>query len=170
MAAELQAKDLTGGVVYGHLRNLAGAVWNGSAFVAWNVANWATYALALTEQTGSGFFTANMPAGLAAGIYSVNYYRQAGASPAQGDFELPAVWFEWNGLSVAGFTTPQPELTAVPAATPAPWQALQLLYQALRNPRPSTASADKVTTDAGATVGTATVSFDGTTFTRSKMT
>lgn len=43
--------------------NAAGQVWNGSAFVNWNAADFASYRVAATEDPGSGTFKATPPAG-----------------------------------------------------------------------------------------------------------
>ena len=60
------------------------------------------------------------------------------------------------------------ELTVDPTATPTAKDALMLGYMAQRNARTTTASADTIKNDAGTTILTATVSDDGTTFTKAK--
>ena len=61
------------------------------------------------------------------------------------------------------------ELVAVPAASPTIAQGLALLYMALRNSSTATATARTVKNDAGTTIGTATMSDNGTTFTQGKL-
>ena len=60
------------------------------------------------------------------------------------------------------------ELDAIPSATPEARQAVMLLYQALRNKRDTTATADEIHDDAGNVIGDATLSDDGSTFTKGK--
>lgn len=59
---------------------------------------------------------------------------------------------------------------AAPTATPTIRTALMLLYMALRNARATTASADTITNDAGTTIATATLSDNGTTFSKGEYT
>ena len=73
MTKELQAQLSTGSTLYAILLNSVGQVWNGSAFVAVNGANWATYDIALTESV-AGLYTADMPA-VDAGVYSYVIYE-----------------------------------------------------------------------------------------------
>jgi hypothetical protein len=60
------------------------------------------------------------------------------------------------------------ELTGIPSASPALKDALALLYMAVRNLRTTTATADTISNDAGATIATATLSDNGTTFSKSE--
>lgn len=63
-----------------------------------------------------------------------------------------------------------PELAAgIPTATPTLQEAAMLAYMALRNKYTSTATLIEVKDDAGATIAKATVSDNGTTFTREEM-
>ena len=66
---------------------ITGQVWNNNthAFENWNSANWAQYAIALTEKTGSGYYTAAIPAGVSGALVSDVLYLQAGGSPASSD-------------------------------------------------------------------------------------
>ena len=60
------------------------------------------------------------------------------------------------------------ELGAIPSATPAASDALMLQFMALRNLRETTATADRIKNDVGTTIATATLSDDGTTFTKTE--
>lgn len=62
------------------------------------------------------------------------------------------------------------ELSAVPSPTAKIVDAVCWLYMALRNLRATTATQDTVTNTANTVIGTATVSDDGTTFTKTKYT
>lgn len=88
MANEIQISrpDLAGSTLYALRRNAAGAVWNGSAFVAYATADLATYAIALTQQgTASGYFVGDAPVPGVPG--SVVVMVRAGGSPAEGDLQ-----------------------------------------------------------------------------------
>ena len=66
---------------------LTGQVWNNvtPAWETYNAAHWAQYAIALTEQAGSGYYTALRPPTIAGALVSDVLYQQAGGSPAIGD-------------------------------------------------------------------------------------
>lgn len=98
MANELQAYTTTGGTVYAVLLNSVGQIWNGSAFVAINGANWTSYDIALTEAT-AGIYLGAMPA-VSAGGYAYIAYTQAGASPAITDTTAGNGYLEWDGTNV----------------------------------------------------------------------
>lgn len=72
--------------------------YNGSAFEDMLTANWNGYDLPLTEQDSTGYYYADMPAGLPAGLYSYVLYQRVGVTPAPTDnrFGGPAV-IEWSG-------------------------------------------------------------------------
>lgn len=100
MAGEIQTADISGKNVYALVRNVAGDIWNGSAFVSYATANLASYAISLTEQgTASAYYTGTFPA-LAAGVYSIVAYERAGGSPAEGDRLIAAGNLEWDGSAV----------------------------------------------------------------------
>ena len=61
---------------------------------------------------------------------------------------------------------PMPELAGVPSATPTQAQASMWAYMKGRNLHTTTATTDTVTNDAGASIATAAVSDNGTTFTK----
>ena len=83
------APGQSGLTVYGFIRDEAtGLIFNGTSMVTWNASNWATYAVALIEQTGSGYYSASFPSGLPPSTYSVVLYQQAGGSPVSTDNEL----------------------------------------------------------------------------------
>ncbi len=66
-----------------------GQVWNkdSAAFENYNQGNWIHYAVPLTEQTSSGYYSAAYPSGIAAGTLSTDcLYQQNGATPV-----LPAL-------------------------------------------------------------------------------
>jgi hypothetical protein len=100
MANELQAHGLgTGKTLYCPLVNAVGRYYNGATFGAFSAADWADYAIALTE-IGAGSYMATMPA-VAAGQYSYAVYEQAGASPAVTDTFRGLGSLDWTGTGVA---------------------------------------------------------------------
>lgn len=96
----------TGQTLYATIRNLAGQIWNGSAFEAYATANIATYDIALTEQgTASKVYAFTFPAAItASGMYFVDIYVYAVAgTPAETD--SGPLWREnidWDGSAIGG--------------------------------------------------------------------
>lgn len=121
MAGELQAPYLTGRTVYAVVRNAVGEAWNtdSEAFEAYQTANYADYAIALTEQGTAGqVYAGDMPAA-AAGVYGVTVHDQAGGSPAEGDLVVGAGSVEWDGTVVASVASRLAAEDYVPATTAA---------------------------------------------------
>ena len=78
----------TGATLYAVIHSaLAGTVWNqtNSAFESYNSAHWTQYAVALTEQTSSGYYSAAAPAGIGNILTTECVYSQVGGSPALSD-------------------------------------------------------------------------------------
>ncbi len=105
MAGEIElAYGTTGRTLYAVVRSTTGTVWNtaGSAFEAFNAANWADYDVALAEQGASGYYVGDFPAGIVtAGVYNVEARDRAGGSPAVTDPPAGAGSLEWTGSAVA---------------------------------------------------------------------
>jgi hypothetical protein len=84
----IQAVYTTGATLYAVLHDsIGGKVFNATnnGWEAYNQAHWSQYAIALTEQTGSGYYTAQRPA-IASGYLTTEcIYLQAGAGPASTD-------------------------------------------------------------------------------------
>jgi|GEM_PF-606731 len=73
---------VTGKVLYA-LVSQSGRIYDGTATLATiAAASWAAYAIPLTEQDGTGIYTADFPAVLAAGLYEISVRLCAGATPA----------------------------------------------------------------------------------------
>jgi hypothetical protein len=84
----IEALFTSGSTLYAVIRNrLTGQVWNNSTpgFEVFNSAHWSQYAIALTEQSPTGYYTATRPAGLAGALVSESIYQQGGGSPATSD-------------------------------------------------------------------------------------
>lgn len=86
MASQIQIQGDSGLDVYAVVRRVDnGQVWNGMTFESLSPANWSDYVVSLSEQSTTGYYIANLPAGLAAGEYSVVAYEQLGEDPASSD-------------------------------------------------------------------------------------
>jgi hypothetical protein len=89
-----------GATLYAVIENAAGLLWrtDTSVFEAYNSANWASYALLLTEQSGSGRYRANFPPAIAAGKYNITAYARSGVSAALTDIVVGVGGsIEWDG-------------------------------------------------------------------------
>lgn len=126
--ASLEVFSATGNTLYVVLRNVSNQVWNvgAAAWQTYNVANWAQYAIPLTEDTSSGWYTAAVPAGISTTtVLRILVYGQLGGSPAAGDDNLGVSISTWTGstwstsvdvASISGSTTAAIRL-ALSAAT-----------------------------------------------------
>lgn len=100
MAGLITVGGQKGLTTYAFVRDSTGAIWNGSSFVSYNAANWATYVVSMTEQTSSGFYTGTFPASISAGRYYITVHAQIGGSPAAGDEVIGQGSINWDGSSV----------------------------------------------------------------------
>jgi len=81
--------------------------------------------------------------------------------------DVPGLIAALNDVSVANILAGTvTELASVPAASPTLAQAIAFLYMAVRNKRDTTASSDEIHNAAGSVIGTATVSDDAVTFSK----
>lgn len=74
-----------------------GSFANGTSLEAFSAGHWTNYAVTLADNNTIGRYLGSMPL-VTAGLYQVNYYRQAGGSPATSD--APAIVteeFQWTG-------------------------------------------------------------------------
>lgn len=99
MAGLIVTSGQSGLNMYAFVRNESGQIWNGSAFAAYNVANWATYNINLTEQTSSGYYSGAFPS-TSAGRYHVSIHARLGASPAAGDEVVGQGFIVFDGTDV----------------------------------------------------------------------
>lgn len=99
MAGELQVSYRTAKTVYVLVRNTAGQVYNGSAFVTYATADYVGYAISLAEQgTASAYYVGDFPA-VAAGRYNVIAKERVGSSPDETDPTIGAETFDWNATA-----------------------------------------------------------------------
>jgi hypothetical protein len=97
MAGELKGVATPGSIVYAHI--LRGAqIWNGTTFISYSSAAYASYTIALTEQGSSGVFVGDFPVAItSADTYDVFYYLMEGAAPAEGDRIISTGSVQWSG-------------------------------------------------------------------------
>lgn len=94
----------SGATLYAVIHNKDGTVWNNinSDFESYNSANWAQYAVALTEQSSSGYYRASPPAGIGSALTTECIYSQVGGSPALSDAQPgPAGIGQAQGVDIA---------------------------------------------------------------------
>lgn len=173
MAAIIEVISSTGQTLYSVVHNGTGQLWNtsGVAFENFNSAHWANYVISLTEQSPTGYYSAAFPTSIGAGKYTEVFYQGAGATT---DPVIGSGAIYWNGTTeeqgVGSVMNSQTfsELGSVPPATPTLAQAIMMLYMSIRNVHSATAIQEIIKNDAGTTIGTATLSDNGTTTTKGK--
>jgi hypothetical protein len=168
----------------------AGLVWNGATFAAVTAAAKAAGAVTLVQQDVTLDYFGSIPGGInTAGDLEIQVVAQAGV--ATGD--EPAIAsgvIVWSGTAeipmaaIAGYidsevaaiktvtdqlVAAQAEPVAVPAANATPLQKLAWLFTLARNKITQSATTQTLRNDGDtASIGSTTVSDDGTTFTRGK--
>jgi hypothetical protein len=131
-----------------------------------------------TPQTGDAFLRLGAPAGasVSADIAEIEGETDSIQTSTSGLTFTVANQVDSNVITKTGFGLASSgldsvlvsDLAGVPTLTAKIVDAIAFLYMGLRNLRTTTASQDKVSNDSGSTIGTATVSDDGTTFTKNK--
>ncbi|MCX5647015.1 MAG: hypothetical protein NTZ17_20390 [Phycisphaerae bacterium] len=100
MANEIQADYASGNTLYAVIRNRSGQVWLPAqqTFENWGLGGHTAddYDLALTDRTGSRYI-GDFDPGLPSGDYCVQIFRQAGATPADGDMLVSSREILWTG-------------------------------------------------------------------------
>ena len=84
----IEVVNASGSNIYVVLKNrITGQTWNNNTpgWETFNPAHWSDYFVALTEDTGSGYYWAARPAGVAGSLVTDVFYVRAGASPATTD-------------------------------------------------------------------------------------
>lgn len=117
MSGVIRGASITGLTIYVHIVDVSGQRWNGTAFEAYNAADYALYSIATTEQGSSGVFTATFPALIEAGLYNLFFYRQLGASPAEGDSIAGTAQMNWDGTDEIEDASPDNTTPALIIAT-----------------------------------------------------
>ena len=95
MSAIISAQMSYSGVtLYAIVRDLSGLVANGSTLEPYNVSNYATYIIAMSEQVPTGYFKCAFPSYLARGKYTFSIHQGTGVA---GDLAVDQGDIDWNG-------------------------------------------------------------------------
>lgn len=117
MANEITARwHDTGVTLYAQVLDATGQIYNGSTFEVPVDANWGTYDIALTEAGTTRIYRASFPA-VAAGVYSLLIYLQAGGSPAVADTLIGLGDMAWSGTAAVLGASGDAVLAAIGALT-----------------------------------------------------
>jgi len=171
----------SGASLYALIRDSqTGLIWNGAALTTYNVSNYSSYVIPMTEQVPTGYFIASFPA-LPAGLYSYSVHQGAGIA---GDPSIDRGVMDWDG-SEENFVGNIPievktqiddslgtdtiaELSTVPGATPTLKSAIMFLFMAFRNKRTSTATTINVYDSSGTSIAVAGQSDNGVIYNKDK--
>lgn len=90
MTTPIETAYATGMSLYVVIHNPNGKVWNTNtlAFENYNSAHWGQYAISMTEQTNSGYYSAPYPTQIEDVLTSEALYIRGGGSPALGDSSI----------------------------------------------------------------------------------
>lgn len=98
MANELQVPYyISGATLYVIISNAAAQIWDGTAFVPYVSANYATYARSLVEQGAAEMWLGNWPTAIPNGSYSYVAYVRYGATAAETDKPCASLNYFWGG-------------------------------------------------------------------------
>lgn len=90
------------------------AQWaNGSTLEDFDVADYAGYVVAATEDGSTGIFVGDFPSGLPAGSYDAVLFLKAGGSPANGDRAVGVQSISWQGVAGTAGLIPVGTLTGL---------------------------------------------------------
>ena len=98
----------------------AGKFWNGSAWETKAAANWAGFAIALSESSGNYQYVGTMPATgplAAAALVTIHIHERAGATAAICDPRLASQEFLWTGSRLLGTAKAMEAILAVVAGS-----------------------------------------------------
>ena len=104
MANELRlAHTTTGEPIYAIVRNENGDPWNfgAGAFNTYDASNFSNYTLNMTEQGGSRYYHASMPAAAAGLYFAAFYHMQSFGAPVEGDPLVGQQTIDWRSSQTA---------------------------------------------------------------------
>jgi hypothetical protein len=105
MSNELIAPASPGLTIDANVISSTAQRWNGTAFETYSSANYANYAITMTENGSSGIYIGSFPTTITTGgTYQIIFYRRSGASPAEGDAIVSTQDLVWNGSAVVSGT------------------------------------------------------------------
>lgn len=118
MSNEFHVVGPTGQTCYFHLFNSASQRANitNEVFEVFSAADYGDYDFPAIEDGSTGVFIGSMPTWAAAGAYDAVLFRQAGASPANGDRAQGAQGYTWRGVGGSVGTIPLGSLTGTQMA------------------------------------------------------
>jgi len=166
LAQDIQVSYQPGKTLYAIVLNSAGQAWTGYAFEAPVTGDWASYANALTEATGTGLYFAAFPGGITEpGPYRVVVYAQAGGSPSYAnDTVVSEGLAQWTGAglvtAVGGFGTGQDPASQLFANER--FRAMASYVDGKYAYNPATGVLTLYDTDGATVLLTATLTFDST--------
>lgn len=105
----IEAIYLVGANLYVVIHAPDGTVWNNNtlAFEAYNPSNWSNYAIALTEQAGSGYYRGTYPVAIAGVLTTEVLYERVGGAPALSDAPPKGI-LQSQGMDVGAVAGSQP--------------------------------------------------------------
>lgn len=116
MSGYIEAFAASGLNLYAMVRNQDRQAWNTGivAFQNWNPSSWTDYALAMTEDTSSGFYSVAVPPAIGAQRLTLLVYQRAGGTPAVGDEPFGNSTGLWDGSKwESGWSTQVRSLTTM---------------------------------------------------------
>ena len=101
MSAILELPSATSGQwIYATVHDKAAKLANGVSTEIFNSSNWSTYAIALSEQGTTGYYSATFPVYLAAGKYTLTFYQaNNGSSAVYGDPNIGSGGIYFDGTN-----------------------------------------------------------------------
>lgn len=96
------ANAQTGVDIYVVIRNEDDELWDGTEAVTYNASNESDYALDLTEQGSTGYYSVDIPTDLPAGTWHATYHQKYNSPTVslQNDDRIYQKFFEWNGSEI----------------------------------------------------------------------
>ena len=96
------SSNIASPTLYFQIRTTSAYVWNVTlaAFEVYDESNWGDYDTALARGGTSNIYTADFPAAIVNGAYSIAAFEQTGASPAVTDEVISVGDAFWNGVSL----------------------------------------------------------------------
>lgn len=116
MGNKLRVGGQTGYEIYAIVRDSDDAVWDGTEFVTFALADADDYAIDLTEQGNTGYYSVDFPSGITAGTYHINYHARLVSGVT--DLTTPDDLFHqeikiWDGTAIVSDLVNQASVTDI---------------------------------------------------------